>query len=542
MQLNSTERNSLDAVKYVLWQLKINVSPAGLKKDLCFHPDFPNLLSVTDSLSKWNIPNLATRLNSDQLRDIPLPALAFVHIRGGILAPIKSVSSDTIEWLDTVKGWQKEPIDEFQRKWSGIAVLVEPSQQSGETDYIKNIRKHRKDSLRLPFILGCVLICLALTIGLNWQSFTSITELTGILIATKLIGSLITSFLLWQSLDRENPFLQSICHFGSRSNCNSILQSNAANVTSWLTWSEVGFFYFTGGLFTIIFGLMSGNHAITDHMFLLSATALPYTLYSIYYQGFVARQWCMLCLATQIVLWSEFLAFIIFSEPKFQLPPTADTALQIALANLIPITLWAILKKPLSGSMLVYGLQRELQRTKFNEVYIKAIFNAEDKMPPLLGEMRTLNIGSKTPKNTITVVTNPLCGPCAKVHAELTRLIDTHSDVAIQFIFIGPPPAMDIARILFSAPQENVHETMDSWYSNIRQNAQMWINKHSYEVVGAEISKQLHLHSRWCEFATINATPILYINSIKLPTAFSVSELRDMLPIIAKIEDTALAH
>lgn len=104
MKLNATEKNAKDAVEYLLWAAKVKVSSIGLQEELCLHPYFPTMVAVCDALSVWQIPNLVVRLSLNQLRDVPLPALAYLNIDGGIFAPIKSVKNDRIEWLHTQKG------------------------------------------------------------------------------------------------------------------------------------------------------------------------------------------------------------------------------------------------------------------------------------------------------------------------------------------------------------------------------------------------------------------------------------------------------
>lgn len=116
MNLNATEKNTKDTLEYLLWAAKVPVTANGVTEGLCLHPDFPSMAAVSDALSEWNVPNMATRLHPDQIKEIPLPALAYLKIKGGILAPIKSVKNDSITWLDTQAGWQTEGLNSFQQK------------------------------------------------------------------------------------------------------------------------------------------------------------------------------------------------------------------------------------------------------------------------------------------------------------------------------------------------------------------------------------------------------------------------------------------
>ena len=226
MRLNTTEKNAKNALEYLLWALKLKVTASAIKEELCLHPDFPSIAAVSDALSEWKIPNLATRLHLEQIREIPLPALAYLKINGGILAPVKSVKNNMVTWLDTQNGWQTESITVFQQKWDGITLLIEPQVQSGETDYAHKRKKEWAEHARLPLLLGGLVFVLAILVSLIWNSDTQ--PYLYLLLGSKLIGTALAGLLLWQSVDTDNPFLQSLCQVGSRNNCNGILQSQAA--------------------------------------------------------------------------------------------------------------------------------------------------------------------------------------------------------------------------------------------------------------------------------------------------------------------------
>jgi uncharacterized membrane protein len=296
----NAEKNALDATKVLLNFSKVRATTLGLKEALGQHPDFPSMNALSDVLTDWQVPNLAARLTPDRLHDIPLPALTYLNIDGGMFAPLRSVNGQ-VEWLHTERGWQKESIGQFAQKWSGVALLIEPNGQSGELEYSQNRRRALLKSLRLPFILGGLLIVLALLA--QWAKYPltghALYYLTGLL---KLMGTVVSAMLVWYSLDTNNAFLQKVCQLNGRTNCQNILSSSAAKLTDWLSWAEIGLFYFVGGLLVWGVGLLTGDAAYLQTLYLLTVLALPYTLWLVYYQARVAREWCVLCLTAQALL------------------------------------------------------------------------------------------------------------------------------------------------------------------------------------------------------------------------------------------------
>jgi len=140
--------------------------------------------------------------------------------------------------------------------------------------------------------------------------FTNLSWQIILLTLFKTAGLITSILLLIQSIDSNNPLVQVLCQGGGKTDCNAILSSKAAKVPIpiaigiELTWSEVGFFYFAGTWLLLLFG--GGSPAIWQALALLNFISLPYTVYSIYYQARVAKQWCVLCCTVQALLWLEF--------------------------------------------------------------------------------------------------------------------------------------------------------------------------------------------------------------------------------------------
>lgn len=102
-------------------------------------------------------------------------------------------------------------------------------------------------------------------------------------------------------MDKNNPLLQKVCTGIAKGDCNAVLTGKQAKLFSWLSWSEVGFFYFTGCLLVLLFSANTLNNSIALIAW-LNILSLPYTIFSIYYQWRVAKQWCVLCLVVQALL------------------------------------------------------------------------------------------------------------------------------------------------------------------------------------------------------------------------------------------------
>ena len=319
MKLNDAEQNAFEALSQVLQLAKVKITATSLKKALLEHPDFPSLSALNDVLTNFKVPNLATRIGPEQLATIPLPAVAHLTIGGGFFATVRSVNG-AVEWLDTARGWQQESLNDFVKKWDGVMLLVAPDQHSGEADYTVQQRRQIIESVRISFVVSALLLCMGILFYGLWQKvdFSTTWPYYGLLL-TKTLGTAVSLMLVWYGIDSQNSFLQSVCKFNDTTNCNNILSSPAAKLTDWLDWSEVGLFYFGGGLIYLLTipqtlnGGLNNSLIIHSTLFIINLLALPYTFWSIWYQWRVARQWCVLCLSIQALLWVEF--YLLQSSP-----------------------------------------------------------------------------------------------------------------------------------------------------------------------------------------------------------------------------------
>jgi uncharacterized membrane protein len=197
--------------------------------------------------------------------------------------------------------------------------------------------------------------------------------------AIKTIGIIISIFLLVQSIDSNNPLIQVLCNAaGGRAGCNGVLSSKAANAFWGFTWSDIGFFYFTGTWLTLLFG---GNSILVwEILSVLNFISLPYTIYSVYYQAKVIKKWCVLCCSIQVLIWLEFFTII---YTKHSVSPHSAIILHsyitIIICMCLPAICW-LLVKPFFLEMQEIGpIKKQLQAFKYNTTYFTQILTSQPK-------------------------------------------------------------------------------------------------------------------------------------------------------------------
>jgi hypothetical protein len=261
--------------------LNVRVNDETVNETLQNHPDWPSLLCITDSLNKWNIPNGAGKIDVNDIDQLPVPFVAYTYDREAPLAIVTEVAETTV--LVFHKNYNKlktESREEFLKNWKGVYLLAEPDEHSGEPKYEANKRKAFFSSL-IPVSAFAALIALSLLFLYKITGANQVGQFYnagGIYLQyiITLSGVVVTALLLWYEIDKTNPLLQKVCTGIAKGNCNAILSGKQAKVFSWLSWSEVGFFYFTGSLLVIL----SGGQGSINLLGWLNVFALPYILFS----------------------------------------------------------------------------------------------------------------------------------------------------------------------------------------------------------------------------------------------------------------------
>jgi uncharacterized membrane protein len=531
MTLNPSEKNAFVALKALLKLAKVNVTETTLKSKLLQHTDFPTLVSLSDVLTDLKVDNLATRINPYQLSEIPLPAIA--HFEDGTgYGTIQKIENNQVECLHDKMGIRSESIAEFSQRWQGITLLIQSNEKSGEENYSKSRRFEVIEKLRKLFIIGGLIVILGYFIRTHFTNLTiENTSYLYAFIITKFAGIIVSSFLIWYIIDANNSFLRSVCEINSKTSCGNILNSEVAKIFGWLTWSEIGLFYFTGGFITVLFS----NNLNETILILkwLNVLALPYTVWSVYYQAFVAKEWCILCLMVQVLLWVEFftllpISFTLNSE-------SMNSFVNLAICFLSITILWAFIKKPLQNSGQFDETYNTLQKIKFDPDFVRGVLSKERMLPPIFEGMKVLRMGNPEAENVITLVLTISCTSCSRTFEEVQRLIDRNNLFKAEIIFATSNNESDegtqIVNKILNLPNEKMKEATQNWFKNVKQNQQKWKMKLEIKEASEVDFKQVILHLRWLELAGIFSAPSIFLNKAEIPSVFGITNLEKLSQI-----------
>ena len=518
--------------------LEIPFTHSVLKKQLEEHPDHSSLLSVSDVLNSYGVNSLSVKTGAEKITQLPVPMLAQVKLnRQDYFVVISVVADDAITYSHPLSNhWETLSVEDFSRNFTGVLLLAETTEHSGEKDYSIHVKEERRRNLAkmaavsaLPFFT--LLICILTFSGSGLHAASPV-----IYTLLSLAGSVTAIFLLWYEVDQYNPALRQICSGGNRTNCSAILRSKAAKVWG-ISWSVIGFTWFAGNLLSLLL------NSIYDLplLFILSwlnVLALPYVVFSVYYQARIARQWCVLCLTVQVILFLQFITAL-WGGLHTAIPlgsVNAAVLLAIIVSFLIPFLIISILLPALRMAKESKQYKIELNRLKHNPQIFEALL-AKQKVIDQPTDDLGITIGNPNARHKLVKVCNPYCSPCAKAHPAFEEILHNNPDVHLQIIFtangtetdVKTPPVQHLMAIAEVTDEAGIKQALDDWYLQEIPDYAVFADKYP---MNDELGKQHHKIKAmrdWCDKMDIAYTPTFFVNGHQLPEIYSLADLKYFL-------------
>lgn len=520
----SKKENAVAVLHALVKKLNVRVSYETIKSALYEHPDYPSLLALSDCLTEWKIPNNAYQIDKIDYNpaDFSFPLIAHLQKTGQFIL-INNINNGSVNYTDEKKSNASMSERDFLAQWAGVILYAEANAESGEADYKTQSFKGFLNGLRIPALVVAILSCIVYVFfqySFSWV-FTALTVLS-------LTGLTVSTLLLIYSVNASNPFVQNLCSLGKKNDCNAILKSKEAKVTDWLSWSEVGFFYFAGSLLSLLFV----NNAV-PYLAILNLCCLPYTFWSLWYQ-YKAKNWCVLCCTVQALLWLQFIVFA--TGTGYAVPALEVTTIVAMLFSFaIPVVIWAFVKPFMLKAEQLAPLKQQLKKFKYNSDLFNQVLTNQPRFS-VPNDIMPIVLGNIEAENIITMVSNPFCGPCASTHRTLDQWLNTRDDIQVKIVFAtanhDDDPKTKVARHLTAlsllGDKKKVEQALNDWYDSAKKDYDTWAKNYPMQVNG-EMEVVTQRQKEWCELTEVTFTPTILVNGYKLPDPYRLDDIKYLL-------------
>lgn len=482
------------------------------------HPNKDNLLGISQILDTYKVENIGVNIprTIEAISELECPFLAYVDNYFVIVTNItdKKVSYIFNDYDICI------PIENFLKIWSGDALLFIKTDASIEPEYTKHLKETIvKKILFYLAILSVAYIC-GLSLYQHWYNYTYDTilhlliNITGIILCVPLLRAQINKF---------DKFTQKACTLLSKkSKCNTVTNSPASSFFG-ISLSSIGLAYFVINFLSLIL-----NPKVLSTLSVFNSLILPFTIWSIWYQIKRVKEFCSLCIGVQFIIWTIFILDIIncnFKELNILNFISICCTYFIGVLGVHIYSQYIIKKK----ETIQYNYQIHSIKSKFS------VFNSllqEQPKYPISTDLGLL-VGNKASSNIITIISNPHCDPCSRLHSTIKNLLNNNGKYQIQFLLTSFNKELEESCHLWIAMhQTNTPEAfiefMDDWYNYGRYNYKEYYQKYATLIKNRQVYEKYNQQKEWLTKNLITKTPTILFNGYILPEQY---ELKDLIHI-----------
>jgi len=493
------------------------------------HPHRNNLYGLSKMLSDYGIENAATRID-DKEKDILNIETPFIAQFGGDFVTVYHVDVSKVSFL--WKGLDHVlPVSNFLDAWSGVVLLAEISEKSIEPDYQKHKEKDRLNFLNKAFFFsscGFIFVWACMN-NMLYSSSLSVTQLFGysIIICINLTGAYVGYLLVLKQMNIQSRNADKICSLLKQNNCNNILETKAAKLFGMIGWSEIGLGYFATNVMLLLFSPQT-----VYLIALINIITLPYSFWSVWYQKVKVQQWCVLCLLVQVLLWTIFIinglfGYIQMSALHFQV--LFDLMLLGSCYSAMILGISALVPKFNSDRQIPY-LRQTLSSIKADE----HVFSALQKQQPFYETNDSdsmIRFGNPDSSIQLTVLTNPYCDPCSRMHKRIERLLQkADNNWSVQYILSSFDESLNTTnKYLIAACLENKNnagQIFTDWFEKGKELKDDYFKEMNFKTDHPEIEAEFQKHEMWRKKTQIGATPTILVNGYHLSEIYKIEDLQ----------------
>lgn len=485
------------------------------------HPNFPSLYSIIDTFTFLEIENIAVKVGKEEFENLPENFISVVDSDTGKETVLTEKLKDKIR-IEFSNGFKKTITEtEFLIIWTGIVVAIEKNEISGKLSF----------SGKNNLIIGTLFSFSLFLIFLNNSDYLIPSLLYYLLAVTGLITSI---FLIREEVGIHNESVSKICNVTQKTSCKAILSSKGAKIFHDVSLSDISIIYFLSITFLSMFSAFKNGFIVYAGLALFS---IPVLVYSVSYQYFVLKKWCVLCLGVIAVVLFQ-LTLIVSFWTKYKHAFNAIYAISFVLILCLLLLGWLKFK-----ALFIKNIELKKAEVKYNQFKRKSlVFNAmlknsQEVDMDNIEELKTVFIGGIDVPVTVYALLSASCGHCHSAYENITKLIAKNPNkIKAKLIFNvniknenNPNNKVyhKVAHYYFNNETEKAEEALKDWHIK-KMTLEKWVSKwgNTNDVFSEEIIQEQY---NWCHNNGLLFTPAIIINGNVLPKEYQINELNYFL-------------
>ena len=491
----------------------INIDKSEFVFQIQSHPDYPSLLAISDTLTFFRINNIALRTEIAEIEMLPKRFIALLSDENNThqFHLIEEKAGNYIY----IKNRKRITIakQELELRWQNIVFFIEKAE-----------KKPRKSKSKIYSILLTIYFISFLLVLLEFKGNLA----NSMFFIFSAFGILFSIAAQKDLFGTKSELISNFCNISASTNCDTITSSTKWRLFEWVNFSDLSIVFFTSqflGLFTFI--LANNYKDFFAIQFFLLCCSVPVILLSLYFQKFVEKKWCPICLVIIGLNLLELSYLFLSKETNFIF--SLSSLLLFAFVFLTISLIWIFLKK-------IFVSQKDLKEFQFKA--IRFMRNYDVFKNTLLTSRKIafpeipLTLGNKESNTTITIITSPFCRHCKKIHEIVERVLENHSaHLQIKIIMKTDLKTQSEDKTLFFRSLYSIYSVnntkpfiiaLKNWFIN--EDLKGWLTKFKL-ILDKDSDKILVMHNDWCELNELNFTPAIFINGYEYPKQYQREDL-----------------
>jgi len=497
----------MNLVDFFLGKLKVKHSRFFVDENYQNAPDSNNMLGIQRILSRYGIKTIGVHFRNKEEACLTFPCI--LHGESSFLVGI-DLDDDNIKYYDGER-YIIEETSLFKERWTGDALFVTDKENAKEPSYSKNKVIDFYNVFGYYFFFVMIF---ALGIGSIIHNGIIIPQAINMLLD---LSGFFVCFLLFQKQQHsQNAIAERVCSMFQKGGCDSVLDSTDSKIFGIVSWTEVGLAYFSS---RVLFCSLSENSLVV--LQLVGWIAMVYGIWSIWYQLYKIKRWCTLCCLTQIIVWTSgiYNSFFIIQQSI----PIKDIVTYL-IFGLFTLGIVQNLFRLCSIYELYTKTKKEFLNLKLNEKILEVALS-ESNYIDVRKEDSSIVYGNPDAHITLTVLTNPLCRPCERMHKKLTQLVTNNSDVNIQYIYSSFNKGVEDFSLFCIAvyqqmPYNEAVKILDKWYQYGKYKREQFIKDIGVNIKNPDVLKEYAKHIAWKNRTGIESTPTVIYKGHIIPNYY----------------------
>jgi len=502
----------MNIVEVLLKELKVKHSHKFIEDNYLNAPDSDNMLGIQRILSRYNIESVGVHFKNKEEAGVTFPCI--LHWEKYTVVGI-DIDRDEIKYYFDGH-YLTDKISHFNKKWTGDALFITDKKNAKEPSYFRN-----KIIDLYNYFVYSFLFVLIICIGLLPLVRIGFGDSKSINMIFDLLGFIVCVLLFQKQINKGSILTDKVCSLLQKGGCDSVLETDEAKFLGIISWTEIGLAYFTS---RIVFSSLYDNSISV--LQIVGWLAMPYGVWSIWFQAIKSKHWCMLCCLVQTIIWISgiFNAFVLSTSMNL----IADVMVYFVCG----ITIFIVIHT-LSKLNSVNENYNSVNKNFFGLKLDKTIFKTalqESKKIVTDKESSSIIYGEKSASTTLTVLTNPHCEPCARMHKRLLQVMDKNPDINIQYIYSSFNEDVESSSLFCIAvyqqkTYEEALEILEAWYQHGRFQRKTFIEEIGVNIYDPKVIEEYSKHKMWKERNNVDATPTIVYKDHKLPKFYNVEDL-----------------